>query len=68
MSLVVLALPQDTLRMKTMAEKEENPPLGDDPVAISAKGKAKKDKHKHKEAKGPSTDLDSGHLHRYPGV
>ena len=50
MSLVALALPQDTLRMKTMAEKEENPPLGDDPVAISAKGKAKKDKHKHKEA------------------
>ena len=52
MSLVALALSQNVLHMKTMAEKGDNPPLGtgEDPTTILPKVKVKKDKHKRKEA------------------
>lgn len=63
MSLVALALPQDPLRMKTMAEKNDLSPMGGTPVVCIApqpgihseplpgkKDKKEKSKHKKKQA------------------
>ena len=57
MSLVALALPQEPLRMKTMAEKSDLSPVGETPVVYvqtehvpSKKDKKDKSKHKKKQA------------------